>query len=94
MEFLVEIEVNWPNDSDEELKQDLIRDEAIRAKELIEEGYIIRLWRIPGRWTNVGLWRAKNASILHEALSSLPFFPWLDISVRPLAEHPSDPEKN
>ena len=32
-----------------------------------------------------------RASELHAALSSLPFYPWLEIQVTPLAVHPSDP---
>jgi muconolactone D-isomerase len=91
VEFLVEIEVRWPPEGDPDRRAALIRAEAERAKELGAEGTILRLWRIPGRWANVGLWKAPDATALHDALSSLPFYPWLDIKVRPLAEHPSDP---
>jgi muconolactone D-isomerase len=45
------------------------------------------MWRVPGRRANVGLWEAADASELHELLSSLPVFPWMNIQVRPLAEH-------
>lgn len=91
MEFLVRIEVGLPSDFDEARKQELIRAEAARAKALAEEGTIVRLWRIPGRWANVGVWNAEDASRLHEAVSSLPLFSWLDVTVTPLATHPSDP---
>jgi muconolactone delta-isomerase len=30
--------------------------------------------------------------VLHQALSSLPLFPWLTVHVRPLAAHPNDPQ--
>lgn len=91
MEFLVRIEVGLPPDFDETHKQELIGAEAARAKVLTEEGTIVRLWRIPGRWANVGVWDAEDASRLHEAILSLPLFPWLDVTVTPLATHPSDP---
>lgn len=91
MEFLVKIDVHWPPSNDSGLKEALIREEVERAKALIAEGKIRRLWRIPGKWSNVGIWNAKDASELHEALSSLPMYPWLDVSVTPLASHPSDP---
>ena len=91
MEFLVRIEVNWPADGDEALRRSLVDREAARARELAAEGIIVRLWRVPGRWANIGLWRAKDASELHDAISSLPFLPWLDVGVEALARHPSDP---
>lgn len=91
MEFLVRIQVNWPPDGDEDLRRSLVEREAQRARELAAQGVIVRLWRVPGRWANLGLWRAPDASQLHEAISSLPFFPWLDVRVEALAEHPSDP---
>ena len=90
-EFLVYIEVNWPPDGEEELKSQLIAAESARGAELIADGLLRRLWRVPGRWANWGIWRAGSADELHQAISSLPFFPWLDVRVHPLAVHPSDP---
>jgi muconolactone D-isomerase len=91
VEFLVHITVNWPPDGDEDTKARLVDEEAARAKVLAEAGVIERLWRIPGRWANVGVWRADDATRLHEAISSLPLYPWLSVRVVPLARHPSDP---
>ena len=91
MEFLVSVNVEWPPDGDPEEKQRLIEEEGVRARELAEAGIIRRLWRIPGRWANVGLWDAEDATSLHEALASLPLYVWLDIEVQALALHPSDP---
>jgi muconolactone D-isomerase len=91
MEFLVEIEVRWPPDGDPAERDRLIAAEGARARELVSDGRILRLWRVPGRWANVGLWAAADATELHTALASLPFFPWLHATVRPLARHPSDP---
>lgn len=93
MEFLVRIQVRWPPEGDESLKAELIEREAHRARELAAEGVIVRLWRSPGRWANVGIWKTEDATKLHEAISSLPFFPWLDVRVEPLACHPSDPAR-
>jgi muconolactone D-isomerase len=91
VEFLVLIEVRWPPDGDPEEKARLVAAEGDRASELIAEGRIRRLWRIPGRWANYGLWQAADATELHAALSSLPLYAWCDIEVNPLAAHPSDP---
>jgi muconolactone D-isomerase len=92
MEFLVHIEVGWPGDGDRAERDRLIAAESVRAHELAEAGTIKRLWRIPGRWANWGLWVAPDATALHAAIASLPFFPWLSVEVHPLAVHPSDPQ--
>ncbi len=91
MEFLVHIEVMWPPDGDPgELKR-LTAAEHDRARELGEAGIIRRLWRIPGRRANWGLWAASDATALHAAIASLPFYPWLSVEVHALAAHPNDP---
>lgn len=91
MEFLVNIEVNYPADSDPAEKARLIEAEGARGRELAAAGIIKRLWRSPGRWANWGLWVAPDATALHEAISSLPMFPWIDAEVFPLGAHPTDP---
>ena len=91
MEFLVHIEVLWPPDADPDEKARLAAAEGDRARELIADGRIRRLWRFPGRWSNYGLWEAPDATTLHTALMSLPLAAWCDIEVEALAVHPSDP---
>ncbi|HXG39533.1 MAG TPA: muconolactone Delta-isomerase family protein [Candidatus Limnocylindrales bacterium] len=93
MEFLVQTEILWPPDGDPDELASLIAAERERARELAAAGRIRRLWRIPGRRANWGLWEAEDATALHEALASLPLYPWLSIVVHPLAAHPSDPER-
>jgi muconolactone delta-isomerase len=44
----------------------------------------------PGRWANWGLWEAEDATALHEAISSLPLWPWMSVTVHPLAVHVND----
>lgn len=91
MDFLVEIDITLPPDTDPARRDELVAAEAVRARELADQGVIYRLWRIPGRWSNVGIWRAADATGLHQAISSLPLYPWLDAKVTALARHPSDP---
>lgn len=93
MEFLVHIEVRWPPDGDPEEVRRLTAAERLRGRELAAEGRIRRMWRIPGRRANWGLWDAPDATELHAAISSLPFFPYLEVEVIPLAAHPTDPER-
>ena len=89
MEFLVHIEIVPPGGR--QAVEHLIPLETERARELALAGLIRRLWRVPGRWENWGLWEADDIDELHNAISSLPLFPYLSVHVHPLASHPSDP---
>jgi muconolactone D-isomerase len=90
MEFLVHMEVAGIEGDDE--RERLLREqEAGRSRELAKEGILLRLWRVPGRRENWGIWSADDADRLHDALSSLPLFRYLTITVHPLASHPNDP---
>lgn len=88
MEFLVEIEINLPTDFPEAERAELLAAETARAQTLRDSGVIDRIWRIPGRSANVGVWVAPDVTSLHEQLMSLPLWAWMDIHVRPLAQHP------
>lgn len=89
MDFLVYMEVASLGTGEDASK--LLALEADRAKQLAADGLMLRLWRVPGRRANWGIWRAHNVDQLHEAISSLPLFPYLSVTVHPLATHPNDP---
>lgn len=91
MEFLVNIEINWPPDTDGQVRDEVFERELARGQELAGMGVMKRLWRVPGRWANWGLWEAEDATQLHDAISSLPLWPWMDVTVHPLARHLNDP---
>lgn len=92
MEFLVHVQVTIPPGllSPEEVEE-LYARETERGRELADAGVIKRLWRVPGRRANWGLWEAADATELHKIYSSLPIFPYVDGEVIPTAAHPSDP---
>src|SRR4029077_10343215 len=90
MDFLVHMEVAREEGGDERERQ-LREQEAARSRELAKEGILLRLWRVPGRRGNWGIWSADDAERQHDALSSLPLFRYLTITVHPLASHPNDP---
>lgn len=91
MQFLVNIEINWPADADDRQREEVFAAELARGRELAEAGIMVRLWRVPGRWANWGLWEASDATALHDAISSLPLWPWMDVTVHALARHVNDP---
>ena len=88
MEFLVRIDIDLPADVTEARRSELLEAEADRGRELIASGALRRIWRVPGRWANVSLYEASDATELHALLTSLPLWPWMDIQVEALATHP------
>jgi muconolactone D-isomerase len=47
------------------------------------------LWRIAGRYANVSIFDVESPQQLHDLLSQLPLFPYMDVEVRALCRHPS-----
>jgi muconolactone D-isomerase len=83
----VHIRLNLPPDLEPELRAQLTESEARRGRELRDAGTIVRIWRIPGQMANVGIWEASGPTTLHDAIASLPMFPFLHAEVTPLATH-------
>jgi muconolactone delta-isomerase len=92
MDFLVHMEVTHVESSSEKWAA-LVDQEAKQARELAAAGVLRRLWRVPGRRANWGIWVAATADELHAAIASLPLFPYLSVTVHPLASHPNDPHR-
>ena len=88
MEFLVQIDIETPGDMSGSTLAELQAAEAARASEMWERNELVRIWRVPGRRANWSLYRADDATALHELLTSLPLWPWMRIAVHPLAIHP------
>jgi muconolactone D-isomerase len=87
VEFLVAIEIALPADIDPEQRAALVKAEFERGSELATAGMVRAVWRVPGRFANRAIWSAPDASALHEALISLPLWPYMDVQVTPLARH-------
>lgn len=90
-EFLVNIKIEWPRDLPEETVQRLSVEEREMAAQRAKEGHLVRMWRVPGRRENWGLWRAADATELHDIISALPVWPYMNVTVHPVAKHPVDP---
>ncbi|MGO2751826.1 MAG: muconolactone Delta-isomerase [Pseudoclavibacter sp.] len=90
-EYLVNIKIDWPRDLAEETIDELSVAERSMAARLADAGTLVRMWRVPGRRENWGLWRAADATELHSILSALPVWPYMDLTVHPLAKHPVAP---
>ena len=74
----------------EEREKQLREQEAARSRELARQGLLVRLWRVPGRRENWGIWKAADADQLHAAFVSLPLFSYLKITVHHMTFPPND----
>jgi muconolactone D-isomerase len=88
MEFLVQVHVRLPGDLPAQRREEMLAAELRRARELRAAGVIRRIWRIAGGQRNVGVWSGPDATTIHDAIASLPLYPWLEAEVVPLAVHP------
>jgi muconolactone D-isomerase len=91
VEFLVHMRLRWPEALDDAARTAATDAEGVRARELAAAGTLVRLWRVPGERANWGIWSARDADALHVALTSLPLWPWCEVTVHALARHPNDP---
>lgn len=89
MLFHVRMDVRIPHDMDPAVKADLVAREKELAQEVQRSGRWPHLWRVVGEYANVSIFDVESNDALHEVLSSLPLFPYMDVTVTPLATHPS-----
>ncbi len=83
----MEIDIALPADLDEARRAALLTAELERARALADSGVVRAIWRVPGRLANRAIWSAPDATALHEALTSLPLWPYMDVTVTALARH-------
>jgi muconolactone D-isomerase len=89
MLFQVEMDVRIPHDVPAESADALKQAERARAQDLQRAGVWRHLWRVAGRYANVSIFDASGPQELHDILSNLPLFPFMEIQVTPLCRHPS-----
>ena len=90
MLFHARMDVHLPQEMDPDARADLVARERAYSQELQRSGKWLHLWRVVGEYSNVSVFDVASNDELHELLSGLPLFPWMDIRVTPLATHPSD----
>jgi muconolactone delta-isomerase len=94
VEYLVDFTITVPDDASPSELEQRTKGEGTRVAELAEQGHVLRVWKpLPddGRWRATGLYRAADDRGLQAILESLPLYPWMEISVTALGEHPNDP---
>ena len=89
MLYCVQMDVRVPHDVDPVQFDKLKAEEKTKAQDLQRSGKWVHLWRVAGRYANVSVLDVADHDELHAILSSLPLFPFMEITVTPLARHPS-----
>ena len=85
---MVEMDVRIPLDFDREESDRLKAREKQRFQELQRVGKWRHIWRVAGRYANVSIFDVESNSELHDILTSLPLFPFMEMKVTPLCRHP------
>ena len=87
MLFAVRMDVNLPLDLP--AREELLAREKTYSQELQRDGKWPHIWRVVGAYSNLSIFEATDNEELHQLLWNLPLFPYMDVTVIPLAPHPS-----
>ena len=89
MKYLVHMDINLPTDMPAEEAAELKATEKAYSQELQRSGKWPEIWRVVGEYANYSVFDVESNDALHDLLSGLPLFPYMDMTVTPLATHPS-----
>ena len=89
MLFHVKMDVRIPHDLPRETSEVLKATEKARSQDLQRSGKWRHLWRIAGQYSNISIFDVESPQELHDILSTLPLFPFMEIAIAPLCRHPS-----
>ena len=89
MLFLVRMDANIPRDLPVEEANEIKAREKAYSQDLQRDGRWKSIWRVVGEYANYSIFDVASNDELHQLLQGLPLFPFMKISVTPLAQHPS-----
>jgi muconolactone D-isomerase len=89
MLFHVQMVIRVPPDEDPQKISALSAREIALAKELQDSGKWRYIWRVTGKWANISIFDVADPGELHDILTSLPLYPYMDIEVTALCRHPA-----
>lgn len=89
MWYMVHMVVRLPHDLDAGVADDLKQREKALCIELQKQGKWVHIWRVAGQYANYSVFNVGSHDELHDIISRLPLFPYMDVNVVPLAAHPS-----
>lgn len=89
MLFMVQMTVRLPTDMDPATAEEIRAREKTYSQALQRDGRWRHLWRVVGRYANVSIFDVASGDELHQLISGLPLFEYMDIEVTALTRHPS-----
>lgn len=90
MLFLVYKSTEFPPDMPNEQRNDLMAREKQYGLDWAAAGKSPHLWRVVGpRLANVAIYDVESLEELNDFLMGLPMRAWMDVTITPLALHPS-----
>ena len=88
--YAVRMVVALPPDMDPAQRDDLLAREKAYSQGWQRSGHWPHIWRCAGEYANLSILEVDGNDQLHEILWGLPLFPYMTVTVTPLAAHPSD----
>lgn len=89
MLFHVAMDVKIPRDLPADERSDILAREKAYSQDLQRQGKWRHIWRVAGQYANVSIFDVQDNAELHQILSGLPLFPFMEIKVTPMLRHPS-----
>jgi muconolactone D-isomerase len=94
MLFQVQMTVNIPHNIDVDYINEVKAKEKAYSQELQRQGKWVYIWRVVGKYQNISIFDVESNTELHDILSNLPLFPYMEIQVTPLCKHYSSIKEN
>ena len=89
MLYLVRMDVKIPHDLPASQADEIKAREKVYSQDLQRDGRWPHLWRVVGEYANYSVFDVASNDELHQLLSQLPLFPYMQLQVTPLAQHPT-----
>lgn len=89
MLYHVFMDVKIPRDLPADERAETLAREKAYSQDLQRQGKWRHIWRVAAQYANVSIFDVQDNAELHEILSGLPLFPFMEIKVTPLLRHPS-----
>ncbi|NAW51893.1 muconolactone delta-isomerase [Elizabethkingia argentiflava] len=89
MVYLVQMDVHIPETWNEKKLVDYLARERECSQKWQSSGKWKYLWRVAGRYSNISVFQVESPEELHQIVSSLPLFPYMEIKVTSICKHPN-----
>ncbi len=94
MVYVVEMDVKIPETWDEDKIKSFMEREKETSQKWQNSGKWKHLWRVAGKYSNISILEVESPDELHQIISSLPLFPYMNIKVTSICKHPNAVKEN